>query len=71
MCPAIRKLGHVATQAPSAQDVTHIPVELPDGPEPADVAAAARQDGEVVGVQGQKEAFRGEFRLRKRRLVSI
>lgn len=50
---------------------SHVPVQLPDGPEPADVAAAARQDRQVVGVQGEEEAFRGELRLRKRRLISI
>lgn len=49
----------------------HAPVELPDGPESADVAPAAGQNGEVVGVQGEEEAFRGEFRLRERRLISI
>lgn len=49
----------------------HIPVELPDGPESADVATATWQNREVVGVQGKKKAFCREFGLRKWRLVSI
>lgn len=47
------------------------PVELPDGAQAADVAAAAGQDGQVVGVQGEEETFRGELRLRKQRLIPV
>lgn len=47
------------------------PVELPDGPQPADVPAAAGQDGQVVRVQGEEETFRWEFGLRKQRRVPV
>lgn len=59
------------TQAISGHATVHIPIELPDGPESADIATATRQNREVVGVQGEKEAFCREFRLRKWRLISI
>lgn len=55
----------------SGRGTTHVPIELPDGPESADIATAAGQNREVVGVQGEKEAFRREFRLRKGRLISV
>lgn len=58
-------------QAISGHATVHIPIELPDGPESADIATATRQNREVVGVQGEKEAFCREFRLRKWRLISI
>lgn len=47
------------------------PVELPDGAQPADVAAAAGQDGQVMGLQRQEEAFRGELGLRKKRWIPV
>lgn len=47
------------------------PVELPDGPQSADVPTAAGQDGQVVGVQGEEETFRWEFRLRKQRRIPV
>lgn len=47
------------------------PVEFPDGAQPADVATAAGQDGQVMRVQGEEETFRWELRLRKRRRVPV
>lgn len=47
----------------------HSPIELPDGPESADIATATWQNRQVVSVQGKKEAFCREFRLRKWRLI--
>ena len=46
-----------------------VPVELADGPETTYIAPAGGQDGEVVGVQRQEEALRGELGLRERRGV--
>lgn len=40
-----------------------VPVEFTDGPQPADVAPAARQDGQMVGVQRQEETLGGELGL--------
>lgn len=38
-----------------------VPIEFTDSPQPADVAPAARQDGQVVGVQCQEETLGGEL----------
>lgn len=64
-------LARTVTQAASGHGSRHIPIKLPDGPESADIATATGQNGEVVRVQGKKEAFCREFRLRKRRLIAI
>lgn len=64
-------LARTVTQAASGHGFRDIPIKLPDGPESADIATATGQNGEVVRVQGQKEAFCREFRLRKRRLIAI
>lgn len=41
------------------------PVQVPDGSEPADIASAARQNGQVMRVQRQEEALCGELWLRE------
>lgn len=38
-----------------------VPVEFTNGPQPADVAPAARQDGQMVGVKCQEETLSGEL----------
>ena len=58
-------------QATPGHGLRYIPIELPDGPQSTDIATAAWQNGEVVGMQGKKKAFCRKFRLRKWRLVSI
>lgn len=40
-----------------------VPVQFTDGSQPADVAPAAGQDGQVVGVQREEEALGGELGL--------
>lgn len=45
--------------------VQYVPVEFTDSPQPADVAPAAGQDGQVVGVQCQEETLCGEFGFRE------
>lgn len=42
-----------------------VPVQFTDGSQPADVAPAAGQDGQVVGVQREEEALGGELGLRE------
>lgn len=39
----------------------NVPVQFTDGSQPADVAPAARQDGQMVGVQRQEETLGGEL----------
>lgn len=38
-----------------------VPVQFTDGSQPADVAPAARQDGQMVGVQRQEETLSWEL----------
>lgn len=40
-----------------------VPVQFTNGSQPADVAPAARQDGQMVGVQCQEETLGGELRF--------
>lgn len=42
-----------------------VPVQFADGSQPADVAPAAGQDGQVVGVQREEEALGRELGLRE------
>lgn len=42
-----------------------VPVQFTDGSQPADVAPAAGQDGQVVGVQREEEALGGELGFRE------
>lgn len=42
-----------------------VPVQFADSSQPADVAPAAGQDGQMVGVQREEEALSGELGLRE------
>lgn len=42
-----------------------VPVQFTNGSQPADVAPAAGQDGQMVGVQRQEETFSGELGFRE------
>lgn len=42
-----------------------VPVQFTDGSQPANVAPAAGQDGQMVGVQREEEALGGELGLRE------
>lgn len=71
LTPAVLVLRGSSNTMPDRDRVGHIPIELSDGSQSADVATTARQNREVVSVQGQKETLRRKFWLRKRRLISI
>ena len=48
-------------QATPGHGLRYIPIELPDGPQSTDIATAAWQNGEVVGMQGKKKHSVGNF----------
>lgn len=76
--PTLRHTDHSQLLVPigrsnseTGQRAWHIPIELTDGSESANVPTTTRQNREVVSVQGEKETFRREFWLRKWRLIAI